>query len=116
MDTLPTVSRNPSWGTATDTTAKVIESDFADGYSQRVPDGINNVSDSYSVVWTDMPLADVETLITFFKGKGGATAFYATRAQKTVAQKWTCAKWRDEPTKPGRATLTATFQERFDLA
>ena len=48
---------------------------FGDGYSQRIPTGINNGLRKWNVSFSDRPKADVDAMTAFWRTRQGATSF-----------------------------------------
>ena len=57
---------------------------FGDGYEQRIQEGINNISHTFSVSFNNRPKADIDDIIAFFINKGGTTAFSFTYPDSNV--------------------------------
>ncbi len=54
---------------------KVHLATFGDGYEQRLADGINSITEIYSVSFATRPKADIDDIVAFFDSKQGVTAF-----------------------------------------
>lgn len=54
---------------------KVDKVQFGDGFSQRIPSGINNGLRRWSVTFTDRSQAEADAIVAFFVGKRGSTSF-----------------------------------------
>lgn len=87
---------------------------FGDGYSQRTPDGINNVSYEWSMSFVNRPHAEANTIDSFFLEKGGWAHFLWTPPDELIEYKVTCAQWSSVVTSPAHKTVTATFVQVFD--
>jgi phage-related protein len=48
---------------------------FGDGYSQRVPNGINNGLRRWSVSFSDRSKTEADAIVAFFRARNGATSF-----------------------------------------
>ena len=57
---------------------KILRSDFGDGYSQRVVDGINSITETYSLSFTNRTKAEADDIIAFFNSTKGVTSFEFT--------------------------------------
>ena len=100
-----------SAGYAPTTTMLVRTAQYGDGYAQTVPDGINNVSSNYSLVFIKNR-KDMAAIIAFLDAHQGATAFYFTPLFRPQGL-YKCPGYTG-PTKDGNVyTLTATFNESF---
>jgi phage-related protein len=95
-------------GTAT---LRVRKAQFADGYTQRLQDGINNRASSYNLTFID-DAATISAILAFLDTHAGATSFYWTPLLRAQAL-FICETY-SEPTKDGNAyTITATFDQTF---
>ena len=63
---------------------KVLKIQFGDGYEQRIQEGINNITHTFSVSFNNRPKADIDDIIAFFINKGGTTAFSFTYPDSNV--------------------------------
>ncbi|SAK65347.1 phage minor tail protein [Caballeronia pedi] len=94
------------------TTAKVREAQFGDGYGQRVADGLNNVSSSFSFQFVN-DAATISAILAFLRSHGGATSFSFTPLLWSAPALFVCKTW-SEPTRDGNVyTITATFDQTF---
>jgi len=48
---------------------------FGDGYEQRLAEGINNISDMFSLAFSNRTKEEADDIIAFFEAKGGVDAF-----------------------------------------
>jgi phage-related protein len=110
--TLP-VGVEPSVGTSSETTARVREASFGDGYSQITADGLNSVSAQVTLVLEGIPVADAEAVQSVLAGWRGATTFVFMLPGSSLARRWTCRKWSSSPPEYGLTTLTLTLTESF---
>lgn len=99
------------------TNARILKTDFGDGYSQRALDGINAIVDEWSMSWV-VNSTDADTLTDFFEARGGHESFDWTPEGESVSKKWTCKSWTKEPmtTILNVWSITATFKQEFDLS
>jgi len=67
---------------------RVLRADFGDGYTQAVPDGINNEEEMWELSFDQYPIADVQTLESFFDSLGAADYFYWTPPYEATSKKW----------------------------
>jgi len=56
-------------------TPRVLMQSFGDGYEQRLVQGINNITEEYSVSFVNRAKAEADDIMAFFDTNGGATAF-----------------------------------------
>lgn len=98
-----------------DTTVRVNEAQFGDGYTQTTGDGLNAISDTYSVAWGLLTKAELDAFVDFLKAHGGTLAFLWTPPRDSAARQWKCKGWRTQNLNGGWFALSATFKESFDL-
>lgn len=104
----------PDQGVSTETSAKVRRAQFGDGYAQRAPDGLNSVREVWSVQFTLRTKAEINAIDDFLRAAKGSTAFdWVT--PKGGSGRYTCETWTPAYVHDGDCSLTATFQQEFDL-
>ena len=106
----------PSTDLTAQTTARVNEAGFGDGYVQRTPDGLNSLDQTVSLQWADtLTKAQVTEIRQFFEAKLGATPFFYQLPDEDAPRKWVCKTWsRAYQRHPlGLYTLRAEFTEDF---
>ena len=72
---LNNVQRIPDKSFTTASKPRVLKIQFGDGYEQRVAEGINNLTQNYSITFNNRPKEVIDDIIAFFVNKGGTTAF-----------------------------------------
>ncbi|CAO3459794.1 hypothetical protein [Azospirillum argentinense] len=104
----------PLVGATVEPEFKVLSAEFGDGYSQRAPDGLNNVRETHAFTW-EVPAADADYIVGFLKDRRGAEAFdYA--CPDGVTRQFVCPKGATrERLRPTLHKVTAQFVEVFDL-
>ena len=98
-----------------DTTVRVLEAQYGDGYSQTTGDGLNAIADSYSLSWSLITTAELNSFVDFLKARGGYEAFLWTPPRGTAPRQWKCKTWKTQDLKGGWFSLSCTFKESFDL-
>jgi len=115
MDALPNIPMELTSGGLSED-CRVLENPFGDGYRQRAGDGMNNIEGAYEAKWENITKAEADTLIAFFRAKGGYLPFTHTPKNETGTWIWTCKKWSRPPDRGPFTNVTATFRREFDLA
>jgi phage-related protein len=110
--TLP-AGLEPSAGSGSETATRLRKASFGDGYSQIAGDGINSVTDRVTLTIEQVPVAAADGVVATLKGWKGATTFWFTLPNETVARRWTCATWSRSWPEFGLVTLTMTLEESF---
>lgn len=100
----------PSYGADEDHKPRVIKIDFGDGYSQRLPDGLNTDLMKRNLSFQNRTTTEADAIIAFLKNEKGATAFYWTPPGGTQ-KKWTCDTYKRVNNSYNCDTITATFEE-----
>ncbi len=67
---------------------RVLEAQFGDGYVQPVPDGLNNMLETWDLSFDDIPGADLVTIRNYIDGLGGTKFFYWTPFADSTPKKW----------------------------
>ena len=105
----------PSYNAKVSLSPRVLKAQFGDGYAQRVPDGINTNPQSWTLTFLNQPSATADAIDSFLATQNGVTWFWWTPPRASSAIKVVCAKWDKEETDRGSTTVTATFDQVFDL-
>jgi phage-related protein len=99
---------------------RVLVSKFGDGYEQRISDGINNITESYSVAFTNREKTFIDDVVDFLDAKAGVTKFDFTipdaktggSGEQTV--KVVCEDYSTNFEYDEFYTLTATFRRVYE--
>ena len=75
---LNSVQRTPDKTLTRNNKPRVIKVQFGDGYEQRIQEGINNITQQFTVTFSNRPKADIDDIMAFFDNKAGTTAFNFT--------------------------------------
>lgn len=93
---------------------RVLSASFGDGYVQRVPDGINADLGTWSVSFTNRPMAEATAIANFFRERKGAIWFWWRPEPDADLVKVVAKPWKKTPVTRYVATVTATFTEVCD--
>lgn len=86
-------------------------SQFAEGYSQRIVNGINNMPRSYNLTFVRLA-SEIDEIDEFLQGKKGVDSF--TWTPKGEAEgRFVCQSWEVSPEDEDVKRLTATFNEVY---
>ena len=107
-----------AWAVSNETkpayTARVNEVKYGDGYAQRSTDGINAVSEVWTVIIRNCPNAEADAIVAFLKGKSGAASFTWRPPRASADLTVVCKAW-DRPSQgPAVSDITATFEQVFE--
>lgn len=89
---------------------------FGDGYSQRVPDGLNYTQRKWTINWMHVNQAEFDTLNSFVHAHGGGAWFYWQPPGVPAPIKWVIdgdTKWVQNS--GNIYTVTITISQVYDL-
>lgn len=109
-----TPPRAPTHGA--DLTPDVLsdEMQFGDGYRVRARQGINSISDVWSLTWPALTASDFAEIWDFLRPKLHVTAFYWTPPGESTAQLWTVRDLKMQRVTGSLRRIDAKFREEFD--
>jgi phage-related protein len=116
--TLPTFNPPvaPSPGTADKPEINLLEAEFGDGYSQPTPNGLNHIRRVLRLTWDVLTPDQAESILSFFRARGGSKPFLYTPRDEATPVAWTCREWRDQSITGGLLTVSATLRQSFGAA
>ena len=116
---LGAVQRIPDKTLTRNNKPRVIKIQFGDGYEQRVQEGINNITQSFSVTFNNRPKAEIDDIMAFLDNKAGTTAFdftypdtNASGNERTV--KVVCEAYTQTYSFDDFYSCTATFRRVYE--
>ena len=116
---LGAVQRIPDKTLTRNNKPRVIKIQFGDGYEQRVQEGINNITQNFSVSFNNRPKAEIDDIMAFLDNKAGATAFdftypdtNASGNERTV--KVVCEDYTQTYSFDDFYSCTATFRRVYE--
>lgn len=116
---LGAVQRIPDKTLTRNNKPRVIKIQFGDGYEQRVQEGINNITQSFSVTFNNRPKAEIDDIMAFLDNKAGTTAFdftypdtNASGNERTV--KVVCEDYTQTYSFDDFYSCTATFRRVYE--
>lgn len=104
---------SPRVGSSGDDQPEILESQFGNGYSQRLSVGINNVAGTYAVSFTGNE-AYIKPIKEFFKRHKGANHFLWTPPLEDQGAYVTAGGWQLQTHGNKKYTLSTTFQQVFN--
>jgi len=114
---LPSI--NPSVGSGAQVQPRILTSKFGDGYSQRVPDGLNFMDKELTLTWDALDLVQFSEILSFLESHAGYLSFYYTFPGENDANKglFIAPKWSYQPREGGTTYSLSTSLERvYDIA
>lgn len=110
---MATFSWIPSTEAAQTVKPRVLQAKFGDGYSQRVPDGLNTLLRSWQLTFKNRTKIEADAIEAFLDAAGGCTAFDWTPPDG-AAGKWICGLpngWQRVRHAGNFSTISCTFDE-----
>lgn len=104
----------PSKGFTGDSTPRVRTARFGDGYSQRVAEGINPISQTWNLQFNSKPLDEALAIENFFAARNGVTSFTWTPPDEFTEVKVICQKWAKTYESHISRSITATFERVYE--
>jgi phage-related protein len=104
----------PSIGFTSDITPRVSTARFGDGYSQRVPDGINNIGYSWNLQFQSITLEDAAAIEAFLVSKQGSLSFTWLPPGESTEVRVICNKWSKTYDSSISRAISATFERVFE--
>ncbi len=103
-----------SYATEEESTARVNEASFGDGYTQGVADGINSLAQTWSLNFTYRREAETRAIRDFLTEHGGYDPFWWVSVIDGTAVRVVCKTWRTRHAGPGQYRLEMRFERRYD--
>lgn len=104
----------PDYSSTLNMKPRVKKSSFADGYEQRVADGLNANPEKWRLVWNELSLAEIHILMDFFDGLNGVATFTWQSIYASTAKTYVCETWDPTPVKDDEHSLTASIYQVFE--
>ena len=111
---MATFTTAPDYGVQMSVKPRVRLAAFGDGYSQRVADGINTQPEEWSLTFSARTTSERDTILAFLEARNGWESFDWTSPAGTTG-KFICPEWTYTPANTATHTITAKFQQVFDL-
>jgi phage-related protein len=108
-------SVNPSFPFEEGYQPRVLSTPYGDGYIERAGDGINIDPQNLELTWENVTKAERDELMNFFKARAGHEAFLWTTPDSSTELKYIAPQYNSRLTDAGVYTVTASFQQVFDL-
>lgn len=110
MTALPS-EPSPDWGYRFQVTPRVGFNQYGDGYSQRVPDGLNTMLRSTTLTYSNRSTTEKEILRIFLENLGGVDNFDWQPEGEPVSSKWYAPEWTLSPTSGDSWKITIQVKE-----
>lgn len=106
-----TPAYNPSYGSGNDIDFRMLNNNFGDGYHQDVPDGLNNIVETWNLAWNNINDENADDIIAQLKSFNGVAFEWTTPDGET--KNWTCGKISRIRSGFRNCNLSMTFTENF---
>lgn len=110
-----TFSIKPSKSFSLSSKPRVVTSQFGDGYSQRIVNGINNIAKEWSVSFNSRDLQTISQIENFFEARRGVEGFRWIPPGDTTIYSVLCTEWSKTYDSHISASITAKFIQIFDV-
>ena len=91
-------------------TPRIKKISFGDGYTQRIPDGINTLLLNYSLSFENRDLHEITAILHFFTIRNGTESFcWLPPAPRGQISRMICEEWSDVQEFVNNYSITATF-------
>lgn len=100
-------------GTSLTLEAKVVASQFGDGYVQRAPDGLNYLRQNWDYVAEDIDDAIADQIEAFLKPKLALVPFDYVPLRQTTALRFVCTSYTRTAGRVGESSIRARFEQDF---
>ena len=92
---------------------------FGDGYEQRLANGLNPLTETFSVSFNNRTKEDIDDIIDFFESKGGVTKFNfiipnSNEGSSEETIKVVCDTWKKTFNFGDYYSATATFRRVYE--
>lgn len=104
---------DPAPGVTKQSQPQVRVAQFGSGYSQRSLFGLNQNPKTYNMTFR-ISEAESDTIEDFLDARGGFENFDYTPPGEASSKKFICRTWTKTLPFPGRAEISATFEEVFE--
>jgi phage-related protein len=87
---------------------------FGDGYEQRVSNGINTNSGTFSLQFSNREVAEIDAIEAFLDARAAVESFDYTPPRSATAIKVVCREWSRVTESATMDSLSAKFEQVFD--
>lgn len=98
-----------------DQKTNVKETAFGDGYSHRIPEGINNLKEVHNLSWKNIPVATRDVFASFLAARLGVTPFSWTPPGESTPKAYKCSVWKSVYGQGTLVDFSATFEQVFEV-
>jgi phage-related protein len=103
----------PDYASPASVKPEIATANFGDGYSQRVPQGINWIGEEWDLTFSARTPSERDALLAFFVAQGGYLAFNWTSPSGTTG-KFVATNWGYSPTSAAANSVSAHFSQVFE--
>ena len=110
---MPTFTYVPDFGAELKEVPRVRAVKFGEGYEQRSAEGINAITEIWSVSFNTRTNTERDDIRTFLRARAAVEAFDWTSPMGTVG-KWVCRDWATTMRAAGVNDMSFTFEQVFE--
>lgn len=103
----------PSIGFNSSSTPRVRTAKYGDGYVQRVPDGINNIDQTWELQFQSQEIDTANSIENFLAARGGSVSFSWLPPGETSEVRVICPKWSKNYESSITRSISATFERVY---
>jgi phage-related protein len=102
----------PAYGATVTKAPRILNTQFGDGYEQRIGDGINNTRQVWQLNFSATQ-ADITAIDSFLSEKNGVDSFtWTPSGESEIRVK--CSDWNRSRNSPNSGTISTTFTQVFE--
>lgn len=94
---------------------KVNMAEFGDGFSQRAAKGPNNNPWQRKFSWTNLTEDEKDYIDNFFTARNGVESFFYQKHDEAYPRVYICTEWDVTDVSYDTYTVSASFQQVYDL-
>ena len=113
MATFPSIE--PDYNAQKNSAPRIRRVQLGDGYQVRLRYGLNQNMKVWTLTFQNISEADSDTIEAFLEARGGAENFEWSPPDTDETYNWICQRWSKRLTASGLNSLSATFQQVFEL-
>lgn len=103
----------PSYGSEVESTVKLWEAPFGDGYTQRAAVGINNIGDQWSLQFNTRGQAEKEAIKNFLRARRNGQAFDWTPFGESTPVRVLCRQFKVAAEGYNAFNISCTFERVY---
>lgn len=111
---MPTFTYTPDFGASKKSKPAVTPVKFADGYEQRISQGINTIPKTWDLTFALRDDTEADAIDAFLEARGAQESFSWTPPNSSTSYKFVCREWNRSIDHVNKSTITAVFEQVFE--